>query len=228
MSPESLNQTTQNNPKLSICFKSVLIALIVYYLKPNNLGNASDAGLDKFRSVLSLSEDWNQDYWMQWHAENWMICFPFALIYMLAVYYGVQYMKNRKPYGLRYLLGLWSAALGVFSIIGSYYFLPEILTTLYRDGFHAAACDNSYKSDKTYMFWAWMFTWSKVFEFGDTAFIILRKQKLTFLHWFHHAMTVVCVFAYFPGNLRCSVCFCGLEQTSQVSNNQTNRSLFRA
>lgn len=200
MSRESLESNPNlNNQKLKFYFKSVLIALIVYYLKPNNLGNASDAGLDKFRSVLRLSEDWNQDYWMQWHAENWMICFPFALIYVLSVYYGVQYMKNRKPYNLRYLLGLWSAVLGAFSMIGSYYFLPEILSTLYRDGFHAAACDNSYKSDKTYMFWAWMFTWSKVFEFGDTAFIIARKQKLTFLHWFHHAMTVICVFAYFPG-----------------------------
>ena len=32
-------------------------------------------------------------------------------------------------------------------------------------------------------FWTWMFTMSKIAELGDTAFIILRKQNLIFLHW---------------------------------------------
>lgn len=31
--------------------------------------------------------------------------------------------------------------------------------------------------------WGLLFAWSKILEFGDTAFIILRKQKLIFLHW---------------------------------------------
>ena len=35
-------------------------------------------------------------------------------------------------------------------------------------------------------FWAILFTWSKVWELGDTAFIVLRKQTLIFLHWYHH------------------------------------------
>ena len=77
--------------------------------------------------------------------------------------------------------------------------LPELISTLYNNG--CAACDNSYKSDPSVIFWSWLFVWSKIFEFGDTLFIILRKQKLTFLHWYHHAMTVICVFSYFPGML---------------------------
>lgn len=185
-----------NNCKLNFYFKLTLIALIIYYFK--NLGNATD--LNKFRSIFSLSENWDDEYWMKWHQQNWLICIPLSIFYVLSVYYGVQFMKNRKPFTLRYFLGIWSAVLGIFSILGSYYFLPEILSKLYNDGLHKAACDNTYKSDKTYMFWAWLFTWSKIFEFGDTLFIILRKQKLTFLHWYHHAMTVICVFSFFPFN----------------------------
>lgn len=182
-------------------FKLISILLIIYLLLLNKIGNKTD-GLDKFRLIFNSNNEWTaHDYWMKWHQQYWLISLPLSLIYILAVYYGVQFMKNRKPFNLRYTLGIWSALLGIFSIMGSYYFLPEIISKLYNDGFHKAVCDNTYKSDKKYMFWAWLFTWSKVFEFGDTLFIILRKQKLTFLHWFHHAMTVICVFAYFPFNL---------------------------
>ena len=33
------------------------------------------------------------------------------------------------------------------------------------------------------VFYEWLGTLSKVVELGDTAFVILRKQPLLFLHW---------------------------------------------
>ena len=152
-------------------------------------------------SPMSLTYDiqWDPVYWQQWHLQNWTICIWFSVMYVIAVRFGVFYMNNRKPLDLRYPLALWSALLAIFSIAGSYSMVPEILWVLSRDGFHAAACDNSFSQDSSVLFWSWLFVWSKVLEFGDTAFIILRKQKLSFLHWYHHAMTVICVFTYFPG-----------------------------
>jgi len=45
--------------------------------------------------------------------------------------------------------------------------------------------------DKVSSFWSFMFVLSKLPEFGDTIFIVLRKQPLIFLHWYHHILTLL-------------------------------------
>ena len=48
--------------------------------------------------------------------------------------------------------------------------------------------------------WAFLFCCSKAPELVDTFFIVLRKQKLIFLHWYHH-ITVFVYCWYHYGNI---------------------------
>ncbi|CAG7828897.1 unnamed protein product [Allacma fusca] len=96
------------------------------------------------------------------------------------------YMRNRAAYSLRTLLVLWNFSLAVFSIFGTLRTGPELLYILGQEqGFHLSVCRRDYHNVAT-AFWGLLFTLSKAVELGDTAFIVLRKQPLIFLHWYHH------------------------------------------
>lgn len=117
---------------------------------------------------------------------------------MIVIFLGSQYMKTRPAFNLRSSLAAWSAGLAIFSIIGTIRCLPEFLHILYNEGFIQSFCNNSYKDDNRLVFWYLVFIWSKVVELGDTAFIVLRKQKLINLHWIHHVLTLCYCFFVFP------------------------------
>ncbi|XP_062902429.1 very long chain fatty acid elongase 6 isoform X4 [Mobula hypostoma] len=62
-------------------------------------------------------------------------------------------------------------------------YMVYILTT---SGLKQSVCDQGFYNGPISKFWAYAFVLSKAPELGDTIFIILRKQKLIFLHWYHH------------------------------------------
>lgn len=47
-------------------------------------------------------------------------------------------------------------------------------------------CFSFIEQDRVAGVWTWLFVLSKLPELGDTVFIVLRKQPLIFLHWYHH------------------------------------------
>jgi len=139
-----------------------------------------------------------------WSQQHWYYSIYMALGYIVLTFTGQELMRHRKPFNLRLLLAAWSTALAVFSFFGTFYMLPELIRTLATKGFRHSICNSTYAEDPTILYWTWLFMWSKAIEFGDTAFIVLRKQKLIALHWFHHALTVISCF-YWYGEVAASV-----------------------
>lgn len=125
--------------------------------------------------------------------ENWRsVCAWASGIYMLLIFGGQTYMAHRPAFDLRGPLTGWSMFLAMFSIMGATRTLPEFMHTLYTHGFYHSLCIPSFiENDRVSGFWTWMFVLSKVPELGDTIFIVLRKQKLIFLHWYHHITVLI-------------------------------------
>ncbi|KAL3869666.1 hypothetical protein ACJMK2_042330 [Sinanodonta woodiana] len=84
-----------------------------------------------------------------------------TVIYLLFVYLGPKWMKNRNPYNLQTFMIVYNLSLVGLSV----YMFVEVANVL------------------------WWFFISKAIELLDTVLMILRKKngQVTFLHVFHHA-----------------------------------------
>ena len=126
----------------------------------------------------------------------WISSMAISVIYLIAIFTGRRYMESRPKYEFRIPLLVWNLLLAVFSIMGAIRVWPEFIYTLTNHGFVYSVCDNSFVYSIT-GFWTFMFMVSKLPELVDTLFIVLRKQKLIFLHWYHHATVLMyCWFSY--------------------------------
>ncbi|XP_037070592.1 elongation of very long chain fatty acids protein 6-like [Pollicipes pollicipes] len=148
--------------------------------------------------VFKFEEDFAAVERRQWMEDNWHMSFYYIGIYMVLVFGGQHYMQSRPRFELRNTLALWNFFLAVFSIIGTMRTVPELLFVLKKFGFHHSCCiaGHSYvPNNSVSALWCYLFTMSKVPELADTVFIVLRKQPLIFLHWYHHV--TVLIFAWF-------------------------------
>ncbi|PKK26181.1 ELOVL fatty acid elongase 6 [Columba livia] len=112
--------------------------------------------------------------------------FLFSALYAAFIFGGRHLMNKRAKFELRKPLVLWSLSLAVFSIFGAVRTGAYMLYILMTKGLKQSVCDQSFYIGPVSKFWAYAFVLSKAPELGDTIFIILRKQKLIFLHWYHH------------------------------------------
>jgi len=144
---------------------------------------------DSYAFVFEFEKDFAANAGRRWMSENWHNSWYFVGAYLLFIVSGQHYMKPRPKFELRKTLALWNFFLAAFSIIGATRTVPELMHVLRTSGLHHSCCvtGQSFMQNDVLGLWMFLFTLSKVLELGDTVFIILRKQPLIFLHWYHHA-----------------------------------------
>lgn len=143
--------------------------------------------------VFNFEQDFEHSVIRSWMEQHWMaVCGWASGIYLLLIFGGQSWMSNRQPFQLRGALTCWNVSLAIFSIMGAARTLPEFIHTFSTQGFYHSLCIPSFiERDRVSGFWTWMFVISKVPELGDTVFIVLRKQPLIFLHWYHHVTVLI-------------------------------------
>ena len=95
--------------------------------------------------------------------------------------------KDRKS-SPKFLLSAWNLLLAVFSAVGFVRTMPHLVFYGWRYGFYASVCapaETSFGQGAAGL-WTMLFIFSKVPELVDTAFLILTKKRVDFLHWYHH------------------------------------------
>ena len=149
----------------------------------------------------SIERRFDEKVAMPWMNKYWWLSFVFSALYLVLIFVGQKVMANRKPFDLRTALCMWSTGLAVFSIYACFKIFP-LLWNLYTFGnLEYTVCDMTYTVGVTRMgIWAFLFPLSKLPELIDTVFIVLRKSKISFLHYYHHASVFIyCWYSYaFP------------------------------
>lgn len=128
----------------------------------------------------------------RWMTVNWTLSIWFSILYVIVIFTGKHLMEKRQRFEIRGPLAIWNIFLAIFSILGAFRMNQELYWSFSQYGWKYTLCTPSY-GQVPFGLWVILFTMSKVVELGDTLFIVLRKQPLIFLHWYHHILTMIYV-----------------------------------
>ncbi|KAF3790612.1 Elongation of fatty acids protein 3-like [Nymphaea thermarum] len=106
------------------------------------------------------------------------------------------FMRNREPVGsLRLVTGLHNLFLLLLSLVMAVGCSLSAARQMPNINWLFCFPPGTEPSGPVF-FWCYIFYLSKIFEFSDTVFILLKKKPLTFLHVYHHAVVVVMCFLW--------------------------------
>ncbi|XP_054734605.1 elongation of very long chain fatty acids protein 4-like [Anastrepha obliqua] len=125
--------------------------------------------------------------------QQWLLVASFSdmvslvALYLLLVLYLPKWMQRRKPFQLKPLLLLYNLCM----VLLNAHICKELIFNVIRLKYNlwCQPCRELYSKEELKIAAAvWWFYFSKLLEFADTIFFILRKkhEQITFLHVYHH------------------------------------------
>lgn len=160
-----------------------ILDLIVYVL----IGSTFATILQYDDKIPFLETEWFQRYWT--------FSLAIVFVYIVIVFIGQKSNNNslRQPSSslMKRLLSYWNLMLTIFSICGTYRVGAEFIQSFTNGGLVATICKNNYFHNRSVYYWYFLFVTSKITEMGDTMFLLVEKKPVRFIHWVHHAITMV-------------------------------------
>jgi len=135
----------------------------------------------------------------------WVFCA--AAIYLTVVILGPKFMQNRQAFGLRNMLIVYNG----FSVTLSLWMMYEFFVCSFLNPGFNLFCEDMDEDDRSPTTMRlinvhWWYFLSKVIEFMDTFFFVLRKKnnQISFLHVYHHTSMLLLQWSlvkYIPGGV---------------------------
>eukprot|EP01138_Halocafeteria_seosinensis_P002420 gb/GECG01002477.1/.p1 GENE.gb/GECG01002477.1/~~gb/GECG01002477.1/.p1 ORF type:complete len:320 (+),score=9.72 gb/GECG01002477.1/:1-960(+) len=147
--------------------------------------------------VFNFSQFAKDHWYLSWLAVGLYLLFVFSAKYM-----GLEDPpKSSNPRKsatnacspLKLTLALWNLGLSLFSFIGSIRMIPQLLANLYLYGFTFTILEDGELNggQGASGLWLMLFIYAKYLELFDTVFLVIRRRKISFLHWYHHATVLL-------------------------------------
>jgi elongation of very long chain fatty acids protein 6 len=147
-----------------------------------------------------------------WIRDNWHYSLLFSALYITVIFGLRRFMEHRERLSLQTPLIVWNSILALFSIVGAVRYVPYMYYMLNAHGLNHSIC-KELEFYGVLACWGWQFMLSKVAELVDTLFVVLRKQKLIFLHWYHHATVLIYCWYSLSDMTSTSIWFCCMNYT---------------
>lgn len=143
----------------------------------------------------------------EWFRARWYLAVYASVVYLVLIWVGKWWMLERPKYSLQHVLVAWNTGLAVFSALGAAELFPELLSSLSKGGVVEWVCHNEVFTTPRKAMWVFLFVLFKMPELGDTAFVVLRKQPLNFLHYYHHVTVLLYTWYCYSLRVPCSATF---------------------
>ncbi|GLV34260.1 uncharacterized protein CBL_00191 [Carabus blaptoides fortunei] len=147
--------------------------------------------IDRYVTVVDRISDPRVNEWPLMSSPVPTILMVLAYLYIVVIL-GPRIMANRKPFKLRSVLIAYNGFQVIFSSIMLWEHLMSGWLTNYS--YKCQPVDYSHNQEALRMVnLCWWYYISKLSEFADTIFFVLRKKdsQVTFLHLYHHSLTPI-------------------------------------
>lgn len=128
-------------------------------------------------------------------------------VYVVLVHLGQWLFRQRwmPTLQLRPLFFLHNSILSAISLLLLLMILENLGPRLLRHGLMWGVChEDVYESDHRLEFFFYLNYLCKFYEFFDTFFLVVKKKKVEFLHWYHHSMTMLLCYTQLVGRTSAS------------------------
>ncbi|GAN10785.1 fatty acid elongase [Mucor ambiguus] len=121
-----------------------------------------------------------------------------CITYVIVIFGGQFLLSNASPVKCKMLNQIHNAFLTIVSFVLLVLLIEQLVPSLVNRGLYYAICSEEAWTQELELLYYLNYL-VKYYELIDTVFLVVKKKKLEFLHYFHHSMTMALCYTQLVG-----------------------------